>query len=77
VAEGYSRQSRRDRIKYYEYALGSAREAATWYSNVAATPSAEAPEHRLTLLARACQLLLKMIQNERKAVGRNFPKRIP
>lgn len=31
VAEGYSRQSRRDPIKYYEYALGSAREATTWF----------------------------------------------
>ena len=74
VAEGYSRQSRRDRIKYYEYALGSAREATTWYSNVGETLPADAVEHRLTLLARACQLLLNMIQNERKGIGRDFPK---
>ena len=74
VAEGYSRQSRRDRIKYYEYALGSAREATTWYSNAADALPAKRVTERLTLLARACQLLLKMIQNERKGKGRDFPK---
>ena len=77
VAEGYSRQSRRERIKYYEYGLGSAREATTWYSNAGDSLPADVIDHRLTLLARACQLLLKMIQNERKGIGRNFQKRIP
>ena len=77
VAEGYSRQSRRERIKYYEYALGSAREATTWYSNAADSLPTAMVEQRLTLLARACQLLLKMIQNERKGKGRNFPDRLP
>lgn len=77
VAEGYSRLSRRERIKYYEYALGSAREATTWYSNAADALPAEMVEERLTLLARACQLLLKMIQNERKGKGRDFPRDLP
>ena len=77
VAEGYSRQSRRERIKYYEYALGSAREATTWYSNAGDSLPAEQVDERLTLLARACQLLLRMIQNERKGGGGNFPKRLP
>ena len=31
VAEGYSRSSPRDRARFYEYALGSAREAREWY----------------------------------------------
>ena len=74
VAEGYSRQSRRDRIKYYEYSLGSAREATTWYTNAGAFMAGETLDHRLTLLARACQLLLRMIQNERNGKGRHFPK---
>ncbi|HET9004911.1 MAG TPA: four helix bundle protein, partial [Gemmatimonadaceae bacterium] len=77
VSEGYSRQSRRERIKYYEYALGCAREASTWYSNAADTLPPEMVEDRLTLLARACQLLLKMIQNERKGKGRDFPRELP
>ena len=77
VAEGYSRQSRRERIKYYEYGLGSAREATTWYSNAGDALPLDAIDQRLTLLSRACQLLLKMIQNERKGIARNIPKRIP
>ena len=31
VSEGYSRGSGRDRARFYEYALGSARESRTWY----------------------------------------------
>jgi len=31
VAEGYSRQSGKDQARFYEYALGSAREARGWY----------------------------------------------
>src|SRR5437773_12108915 len=31
IAEGYSRSSGKDRVRFYEYALGSAREARDWY----------------------------------------------
>ncbi len=31
IAEGYSRQSGKDQARFYEYALGSAREARGWY----------------------------------------------
>jgi four helix bundle protein len=31
IGEGYSRRSGRDRARFYEYALGSAREARDWY----------------------------------------------
>ena len=31
IAEGYARRSARDRIRYYEYALGSVEESSTWY----------------------------------------------
>ena len=31
IAEGYGRQSGKDQARYYEYALGSAREARDWY----------------------------------------------
>ena len=33
LAEGYSRGTGRDRARFYEYALGSARENRTWYFN--------------------------------------------
>ena len=35
IAEGYSRMSRKDRIRYYEYALGSVNESKSWYRNAA------------------------------------------
>ena len=31
IAEGYSRSGDRDRARFYEYALGSARECRDWY----------------------------------------------
>src|ERR1035437_10479927 len=31
IAEGYSRASVADRLRFYEYALGSTREAIAWY----------------------------------------------
>jgi len=34
VAEGYSRRSGKDQARFYEYALGSAREARGWYYQV-------------------------------------------
>ena len=34
IAEGYSRSSRADQNRFYEYALGSAREAITWYDTI-------------------------------------------
>ncbi len=76
IAEGYSRQSRRDRIRYYEYALGSANEAKSWYTTAADVFDATIIEDRLTYLSRVRQLLLRMIQNERKGVALNVTKRI-
>jgi hypothetical protein len=31
IAEGYSRSSGKDRVRFYEYGLGSAREGRHWY----------------------------------------------
>jgi len=32
IAEGYGRQSGKDRVRFYEYALGSAHESRHWYN---------------------------------------------
>ena len=37
IAEGYSRAGGRDRARFYEYALGPARESRGWYYKKAAT----------------------------------------
>jgi four helix bundle protein len=76
VAEGYSRLSRKERIKYYEYALGSANETASWYQTAGAGLDTEALDSRLRYLARISQLLLKMIRNERTALRGGSATRI-
>ena len=65
IAEGYSRQSGKDQARYYEYSLGSAREARNWYwpaRHVLAEPVAL---HRIRLLTHIIRLLLKIIPSER------------
>ena len=73
IAEGYPRRSRKDRIRCYEYALGSARETTTWYLTVSAALDRTSLDRRLSCLTRVSQLLVKMISNERVAAGRSFP----
>jgi len=66
LAEGYSRGSGPDRVRHFEYALGSAREARAWY--LAALPVLDAAliATRVQILDRICQLLLVAIPAERK-----------
>ena len=65
IAEGYSRRSRKDRARFYEYALGSAREARTWYYQGRNILSAKVVSHRLQLLTNIIRLLLTIIPSER------------
>ena len=77
ISEGYSRLSRKDRIRYYEYAHGSANEAKSWYMGVACLFDAATLDHRLDHLCRVNQLLLAMIANERKGQRWGGSRRIP
>lgn len=64
LAEGYSRGSGRDRVRFFEYALGSTREAIVWYN--AALPFLQADvTPNLTVLASIRGLLLTTIPGER------------
>ena len=69
IAEGYSRGTGRDRARFYEYALGSAREARTWYYQGRQLLGPTLLEHRLAFLTQISRLLLKMIPDQR---GRNL-----
>ena len=70
VAEGYARRSVRDRIRFYEYALGSVEEAGAWYLMARHSLEAEAFEERSARLTSIRRLLLVMIRNERS--GKNW-----
>ncbi len=65
IAEGYSRQSGRDQARYYEYALGSTREARNWYYEGRHILTERVASHRIQLLTHVARLLMRMIPNER------------
>jgi four helix bundle protein len=50
IAEGYSRSTGKDRTRFYEYALGSARESRDWYFKARFVLGQEVLTHRLAAL---------------------------
>jgi four helix bundle protein len=75
VAEGYARRSPRDRIRFYEYALGSAEESRSWYEVGRRALSVAEIDARIARLAAIRRLLLTMIRNERSGTKWNAPRR--
>lgn len=71
LAEGYSRGTGKDRARFYEYALGSARESRDWYYKGRHILGAEVTTHRLRLLAPIIRLLLTMVPEQRGRVLRD------
>lgn len=65
IAEGYSRGTGRDRARFYEYALGSARESRGWYYKGRHVLGEAATAHRLELVTKIIKLLMVMIPNQR------------
>jgi len=68
IEEGYSRGTGRDRARFYEYGLGSAREARGWYYKGRHVLGDAVVAHRISMLAEIIKLLLTMIPNQRGAV---------
>jgi four helix bundle protein len=66
IAEGYSRGSAKDRARFFEYALGSARESRHWYYEARHIFAADVIAHRLDLTARLTKMLLVIVPAERK-----------
>ena len=73
IAEGYARRSRADRIRYYEYALGSVQESIAWYESAARVLTSEVLGARSADLVSIRRLLLTMIRTERQAKSRSAP----
>jgi four helix bundle protein len=57
IAEGYSRSTGRDRARFLEYSLGSAREARDWYYKSRHTLKDEVINHRIELLTQLIKML--------------------
>jgi len=67
ISEGYSRGSGRDRARFYEYALGSARESRGWYYKGRHVLADPVTGHRLRLVTQIVCLLLAMVPDQRAA----------
>ncbi len=70
IAEGYSRGTGKDRARFYEYALGSARESRDWYFKARHILGNEVVPHRLSLLTETIRLLLTMTPQQRGRILR-------
>ena len=66
ISEGYSRSSGLDRVRLYEYALGSARESVTWYLAAIHVLGRDTAMERIARLQEIIALLLTMIPRERE-----------
>jgi four helix bundle protein len=66
IEEGYSKQSGKDRARFYEYALGSARESRGWYYRGRHVLGEKVFEHRASLLTEIIKMLLIIVPKERE-----------
>lgn len=65
IAEGYGRNSVNDRIRFYEYALGSADEAQLWYAGIRYIISDAVFFHRSEHIAKIARQIVKLIPQQR------------
>jgi four helix bundle protein len=72
IAEGYSRGTSADRVRFLEYALGSARESREWYRRAQPVLGATRVAERAELLTSVIRLLLVIIPSERNDRGARF-----
>lgn len=65
LAEGYSRGSNKDRVRFYEYALGSARESRDWYYKARSILGETVTAHRMDVITQVIRLVLTMLSQQR------------
>jgi four helix bundle protein len=65
IAEGYSRASGRERARFYEYALGSARESQAWYLQVREDLGDSIALPRIGVLTTIVRILTSLITRTR------------
>ena len=65
IEEGYSKQSSKDRARFYEYSLGSARESRGWFYRSRHILGEPVADHRMELTTQIIRLLIKMVPDQR------------
>lgn len=66
ICEGYSRASGKDQARFYEYALGSARESRDWYYKGRHVLGEKVAHHCMSLLVETIRQLLVMVPKYRQ-----------
>lgn len=66
IAEGYSRSTGKDRARYFEYALGEAREARDRYYKTRRVLKPEVVLHRMKILTQIVKILNAFVPAQRK-----------
>ena len=66
IAEGYSRSIGKDRARYFEYALGEAREARDRYFKARRVIKQDVVLHRIKLLTQIVKMLNALVSTQRK-----------
>jgi four helix bundle protein len=66
IAEGYSRSTGKDRARFLEYSLGSAREARDWYYKSRHTLKEEVLKHRINMLTQIIKMLSVLTPHQRQ-----------
>jgi four helix bundle protein len=66
IAEGYSKSTGKDRARFYEYALGSARESRDWYYKSRHILGDDIASHRMNFMTQIIRLLTTMVPQQRK-----------
>ena len=69
MAEAYGRPTNNDRIRYFAYALGSVREATTWYDGARATLDSDQVNERLARLSRVRAMLIGLLSRLHRTGG--------
>ena len=72
LAEGYGRSTALDRIKFFNYAICSAREAVTWYQSFFFDRHDPRADDRFERLSRVRGMLFALITNQRAKTTRPF-----
>ena len=65
LAEGYGHSTGKNRARYFEYSLGSAREARDWYYKSRHVLGDEISLHRIKFVTSIIRLLITMIPQQR------------
>ncbi len=76
LEEGYSKSSPRDRARFFEYSLGSARESRGWYFRGRFVLPEPVASHRIQLQTEIIRLLLTIVPRERNAMSFREPEPI-